>query len=158
LKILLTRNSANPDSTDGDKASSSRPDKKDGSSKQETPTLITPSVARLAPPFERPKRFPAAAFTVGCNDKQNDFAPTVKAATLVGLKIKKSGSEVAVLWETDKSPEPGRSGGPLLDEKGQVIGICLAYDTGSNHGFFTHLDEIQAWMKKNGYAWVFENK
>jgi len=152
LKVAL-RDESPPGKTDPAAPASSPPAKKTGPP--------TPPVARLAPPFERPRRFPTPVYAVGLNNPKEGGKPeppTVIAANLIGKKLRRSGSDVAILWETDKPHEVGRSGGPLLDKDGRVIGVCLANDTGTNHGLFTHLDEIQAWMKKNGYAWVFEDK
>jgi hypothetical protein len=126
----------------------------------ETPT---PPYARLAPPFERPKRFPAKVYSAGFNkpkDPENNAeeVPTVREATLIGKRFKGSGADLAILWETKESNEEGRSGGPLLDNEGRIIGICLAKDKVSHQGRFLHLDEIQAWMKKNGFGWALDEK
>jgi S1-C subfamily serine protease len=144
--------------------------KSEGDSKPPTdPKSAAPPVpqeARLAPPFERPKRFPAKVYSAGFDKPPKDVeknptaevVPTVTETILIGKRFKRSGAELAILWETDKPQEEGRSGGPLLDTEGRIIGVCLAYDKISFHGRFVHLDEIQAWMKKNGFAWAVEDK
>jgi hypothetical protein len=124
-----------------------------------------PPYARLAPPFVRPKRFPAQVYSAGFNKPKDveknppaEEVPTVTESTLIGKRFKGSGADLAILWETKESHEEGRSGGPLLDKEGRIIGICLAKDKVSLQGRFLHLDEIQAWMKKNGFGWALDEK
>ena len=59
-------------------------------------------------------------------------------------------------WETDHLPERGRSGGPLLDGHGRVIGLCEA--ARGSHGYYTHLDEILAALKRGGHGWLVTPK
>jgi hypothetical protein len=127
--------------------------------------LRVPPDARLAPPFDRPKRFPVTVYSAGCNQPKDieknptaEEVPTVMEAKLIGKRFKGSGADLAILWETDRPQEEGRSGGPLLDNKGRIIGVCLAKDKVSLQGRFLHLDEIQAWTKKNGFGWALDEK
>ena len=48
----------------------------------------------------------------------------------------------------------GRSGGPLLNLDGQVIGICAATSLGK--GYYVHLSEIHAGLKTAGYDWLWK--
>jgi hypothetical protein len=170
LKVTLPR-TAKPEGDSKPPVAPQSVAKSEGDSKKPpiAPKSTSPPVpleARLAPPFERPKRFPAKVYSVGFDKPPKDVeknptaevVPTVTETTLIGKRFKRSGAELAILWETEKPQEEGRSGGPLLDEHGRVIGVCLAYDKVSGHGRFVHLDEIQAWMKKNGFAWAVEDK
>ncbi|HEY2784807.1 MAG TPA: hypothetical protein VGJ05_07510, partial [Fimbriiglobus sp.] len=118
--------------------------------------VVTPIVARLAPALDRPKHFPTTVYSIGCSE---GASPTITLAKLIGTRIKKiSQTDLARFWETEDPHKAGRSGGPLLDKEGRVIGICSANTTlpNSRHGYFTHLDEIEVWMQKNGYDWLFD--
>jgi len=110
-------------------------------------------VLPLAGPGQRPKAFPFPAWSVGVGAE----AATVRA-TRVGAKraVRPPGRGLAFYWETDAPPEPGRSGGPLLDDRGRVIGLCAAAAGG--HGYYTHLDEILATLKGNGHGWLVTPK
>ncbi len=111
-----------------------------------------PAAAPLAPPGARPKRFPASAAAVGCPD---GLPPWVRAETVVGKAFdprRKPGDAQGFFWETATPPKPGMSGGPLLDGRGRVIGICTAAQGGK--GYYAHLDEIHAGLIKAGYGWL----
>lgn len=107
---------------------------------------------KLAGPGQRPKRFPFAAVSVG-----GPFggAPAARAETVLGkyLKLDRDRPE-GLFWQVAKPPDKGRSGGPLLDAEGRVIGICAA-DMGEK-GYFTHHDEILAALKARGYDWLWK--
>jgi len=108
-------------------------------------------VLPLAPPGERPKTFPAAVFSVGVNDGQQ--AATVQANSVQAKEfVRREGKEPAFFWRTQLPSTSGRSGGPLLDERGRVIGLAAA-NRGGN-GYFAHLDEIQAALKRGGVGWL----
>ena len=76
-------------------------------------------------------------------------------AETVAAKLLKRANDVpeAFFWQTAAKPEKGRSGGPLLDADGRVIGICAA--TQDEKGYFTHLDEILAGLKTAKYEWLW---
>lgn len=117
-----------------------------------------PVVAKLAPPLERPNRFPVKCFAVGCSNR-GEGPPLAVATTVIGKYLRKVQSESAIFWETESPHDSGRSGGPLFDKQGRVIGICSANAINAakvEHGFFTHIDEIQFWMKKNGHAGLYD--
>ena len=112
-----------------------------------------PGVVRMAPRFDRPKRFPAAATAVGC---PNGVPPRCRPETVEGKTlIKRPPDYAAFFWQTVAAPAGGMSGGPLLDGQGRVIGVCTAAQGG--HGFYAHLDEIQAGLRKESYRWLTDD-
>lgn len=53
------------------------------------------------------------------------------------------------MWVYEDTPShPGRSGGPLIDEGGNIIGICSGVSLGKAH--FCHSDEIHRFLDENG--------
>jgi len=61
---------------------------------------------------------------------------------------KKIGNQFSFHWETKDITVPGRSGGPLLNSKGEWIGVCHGYQDGK--GYYTHFWEVLALLKKCG--------
>ncbi|CAN5613371.1 hypothetical protein BH11PLA2_BH11PLA2_46070 [soil metagenome] len=114
-----------------------------------------PTVLPLLPPGQRPKQFPVPVLAVGCDD---GFSPKCFGDQILSKRlIRRPESQIAFFWETESPPREGRSGGGLIDEKGNVIGICSARQDG--RGSYTHLDEIHAWLKKEGQEWLWtDNK
>jgi S1-C subfamily serine protease len=114
-----------------------------------------PGVLSLAPKSAAPrgKDFPALA--TGCDPSG---APTpevevVKAARMV----RKPGEEgKALCWETATGQAGGRSGGPLLDRQGRLIGIASGVSGGQ--GYYVHLDEIHAFLRRNALDWLGDEK
>lgn len=106
---------------------------------------------KLAGPGQRPKRFPFAAVSVG---GPFGSAPAARAESVTAKYLKVTGDVPdALFWQTAAKPEKGRSGGPMLDAEGRVIGICAAYK--GEQGYFTHLDEILAALKQGEYDWLW---
>lgn len=109
------------------------------------------AVARLAPPGERPKRFPFDVLSVGCS---HGMAPTPRVETVAAKRVVRRNQKLAFFWELEQPPVPGRSGGPLFDRQGRVIGICAAALQGK--GYYTHADKLLAALKREKYDWLWQ--
>src|SRR5262249_45749151 len=48
-------------------------------------------------------------------------------------------------WQTEKLPADGRSGGPIFDTNGYLIGICkgIGAEKGSTKGYYSAIDAIR---------------
>lgn len=114
----------------------------------------SPPVVRLAAATDRPKSYPVALWAVGC---PNGIAPASRAELVVGRPlIERPDAEVRFFWQTQSAAAGGMSGGPLLDARGRVIGVCAAASGGG--GYYTHHDEIVVGLKKAGYGWLVPDK
>ncbi len=113
-----------------------------------------PPVLPLAKPGQRPKKFPFDALSVGCS---NAKPPTCRVEQIVAKKlVRRPGDAVAFFWELAVAPPQGRSGGPLLDGSGQVIGVCAA--ARDRRGYYTHLDELLVGLKQDDLAWLYDSR
>ena len=110
----------------------------------------TVSVLSIAPAWQRPKSFPVEVRTIGVGSDQAStmFGDVIRAKEFVT----REGKQPAFFWRTDLPPDQGRSGGPLLDDRGRIIGITVAASGGK--GYYTHHDEIVAALKSNGHSWL----
>ncbi len=110
------------------------------------------AVLQLAPPEPKMKRYPFEAFSIGCSLTDT---PTGLKETILGkrLAVRKEDA-VAFFWQAEKSQARGRSGGPLLNTAGQIIGICAANSL--EKGYYVHLSEIHASLKAEGYDWLWK--
>jgi S1-C subfamily serine protease len=95
------------------------------------------------PPPRQLKKERFVALTVGCG---NGDAPTCQLENVVGDKIvsRAGRPETGNCWEVAQPQTPGRSGGPMLDRRGRLIGIC----SGNNgaRGYFCHISEIEDFL------------
>jgi hypothetical protein len=68
--------------------------------------------------------------------------------------IRRPGEGAFAAWEVATAPVKGRSGGPLFDRRGFVLGIA----SGANLelGYFTHTEEIHRFLKSNALEWLAE--
>jgi S1-C subfamily serine protease len=102
-------------------------------------------IARLCPPALVPddKNFPG--LTVGC---VGDKPPIPRAETVLGKKRIRTRTGIDMdAWEVEHAQEEGRSGGPLFDKRGYVLGIA----SGTNNGrsYYTQTEEIYQFLKEN---------
>ena len=108
----------------------------------------------LAAVGQRPKAFPFPAWSVGLGPAD---AATVRPDRVTAKQaVRPPNRGLAFYWETDVPPAPGRSGGPLLDDRGRVIGVCAA--ARGPHGYHAHLDELLAALKRDGHGWLVSPK
>jgi S1-C subfamily serine protease len=113
-----------------------------------------PAAARLCPPADIPDRdFPIAVLTAGCD---GGGPPVCLADTVLGKRrVRKPGlDETALYWEAARKPAKGRSGGPLFDRRGRVLGV--ASGVGDDKGYYTHAEEVHAFLTANGLKWLYD--
>jgi S1-C subfamily serine protease len=106
---------------------------------------------RLARFADKPTKFPHQALGIGC---PGGAAPMIRLDSILSRQYVKREVGNAFFWETAVGPSGGMSGGPLFDRQGRVLGICSAVS--ASRGYFTHLDEILAALKRHGHAWIYE--
>jgi len=112
------------------------------------PDPIKVCLAKEAP---RGKNFPV--LSVGCG---GGAAPTAVVDVVKEKRlIRRPGETDSVwCWETEKKQSLGRSGGPLLDVQGRLIGVASGRD--SKHGYYGCLDEIHRFFRGNALKWLAE--
>ena len=67
---------------------------------------------------------------------------------------KEEGGPARVVWQTSREPARGRSGGPLLDRRGHLIGVCSGRAGGA--GYYTHAERVHDFFKEHGVKWLYE--
>ena len=86
------------------------------------------------------------ALSVGCSD---GAAPTCVAGKVRKSQVRRAlDGKTGVLWEAGSAPARGRSGGPLVDSRGYLIGICSG--NADAKGYYAHAVSIHAFLKRNG--------
>jgi S1-C subfamily serine protease len=83
--------------------------------------------------------------------------PMARAEEIKGtVRLRRPGESSTVLcWEAAHPPANGRSGGPLIDQAGRVVGIASGHD--GTAGYYVHVDEIHAFLKANALRWLTED-
>ncbi|MBX7105327.1 MAG: serine protease [Gemmataceae bacterium] len=90
--------------------------------------------------------------SVGCG---GGTRPTFAIDRGTRLRVHRPGSsEGFIKWQTGSIPVPGRSGGPLFDTNGYLVGICSGTD--GKNGYYTHWDEIKPCLQKSVIAKLVE--
>jgi len=116
----------------------------------------TRGVLRICPKDKLPKtekrQFPV--LTVGCDGP--DRTPRVLADLVVDKRIPVKPNGASVLcWETQGKPVQGRSGGPLIDARGYLMGICSG--TENQRGYYAYISEIYKAVSGTGFGWLIES-
>jgi S1-C subfamily serine protease len=110
-----------------------------------------PAFLRLCPAPLVPGQF--LGLSAGCGGGE---APTARVDKVPAKTLgrRPPSDETCAFWESERKPMPGRSGGPLIDARGHLLGIC----SGANRekSYFTHVDEIRKFLRLNGLRWLGE--
>jgi hypothetical protein len=108
----------------------------------EMPGSLSLCPARLVP---RGKDF--KALSVGCSEGK---APTCLVDEVAGKKVvrRQTTDKGATLWEVNRKHLEGRSGGPIVDTRGYLLGVCSG--TSREKTWFCHAEEMRAFLRANG--------
>jgi S1-C subfamily serine protease len=114
----------------------------------------TEPVAAVCPPDAIPTEPTFPVLTVGCTAGKQ---PELLSERVLRTVLARKGPTVTRSirsWEVEKSPALGRSGGPMFDRNGYLIGICSGSgrENGEAKGYFTHSAEIRAALEKSVIA------
>jgi S1-C subfamily serine protease len=109
-----------------------------------------PGTVRVCPPRLLPTEKALPVLTVGCAEGE---APTCAIDTATRKRVRR-GNDTGELWEMKHKPDPGRSGGPLIDRRGWLLGV----GSGANNdkGYGCTVEAIHAFLKENGYRTLYE--
>ncbi len=116
-------------------------------------TRDTLPVAALCPLKQAPVGKGFAVLAVGCR-LGGEPQPLLDVVQAVPMIRRPGAAEAVQSWETAKAQVRGRSGGPLFDRQGRVIGV--ASGTSAGKGYYTHLREIHDFLKRNALDWLAE--
>jgi O-antigen ligase/tetratricopeptide (TPR) repeat protein len=98
------------------------------------------------------RRLPAQVLTVGC-DVGGAPAAAVDRARAVRFVEQ---PYRANFFETDRAQAPGRSGGPLVDGRGYLIGVCSG--TRGGRGYYVATSEIHHALRATGFGWIADGQ
>ncbi len=89
--------------------------------------------------------------TVGCADGK---APTCSVDEVVGTKRVRRESQLraATFWEVARDQDDGRSGGPLVDKNGRLLGVCSG--NSKDKSYYCHPDEVRGFLKESSFEWL----
>jgi serine protease Do len=114
-----------------------------------------PGSVPICPVSKVPEGQKFTALSVGC---AAGAAPSVALENVLARRrVRRPGADAGLLcWQTEKTPARGRSGGPLLDRRGLLIGLDSG--AGDGKGYYVHVEEVHAFLKRNGLDWLYEEK
>lgn len=90
----------------------------------------------------------ARVWSVGCNQGAE---PTVRSSLVTALDRYHGPPNI----ETSGAPVVGRSGGPLFNSQGEVIGVCYAADEKDDEGLYAGLGSLHAELDRLGLSDIY---
>jgi S1-C subfamily serine protease len=119
-----------------------------------TSTDDMPGFVRVCPET-KVQNLPGKVLALGCEAGKGP-AGLLENVARKKLARRDDGNELVSFWEVDHKHARGRSGGPLVDQRGYLVGVC----SGSNRekSYFTHVVEIHGFLKRNGFRWLLEEE
>lgn len=95
------------------------------------------------------------ALSVGCGDAEAPVCIVEKVKDAKPIR-RTPRMRPALFWEVADEQTSGRSGGPLIDRQGRVIGVASGVNQGK--GYYTHASEIQGWLKSSRFDFLVAEK
>ena len=108
-----------------------------------------PAALPLCPARAVPDETTFPVLSVGCGEGE---APVVSVEKVLAKKLVRRDGKTGYCWEVEGRQKPGNSGGPLVDRKGRLLGILSGTSRGNS--YFSHLDEVQTFLRRSGYGWL----
>jgi hypothetical protein len=110
-------------------------------------------VLRICPrdKLPTPEKFNVPVLTVGCDGPNRTPLLLTDVVLSKKIPVKPSGARV-LCWETKGMPVQGRSGGPLIDKRGYVMGICSGSE--NQRGYYTYILEIHKALSGAAFGWL----
>jgi S1-C subfamily serine protease len=101
----------------------------------------------LCPRALVPEQSGFSALAVGC---AGGAAPTCLIDKVLASKRvrRETAAGSALFWEVDQKYPGGRSGGPLIDARGHLLGVLSG--TSKGRSYFCHAEVIRAFLKEAG--------
>lgn len=110
-----------------------------------------PGVLTICPPDMLPTAREFPALTSGLGAKALELWSEVASGPKA---VRKPDGTTANVWELRRAAAPGRSGGPLVDKRGYLVGISSGRAEGK--GYAVAVEEIQRFLKQNKMQRLYE--
>jgi len=110
-----------------------------------------PASLPLCPARSAPDEGAFKALIAGC---MRGDPPVCQVEEVAGKKLARRDPEdtPTAFWEVNRKQPEGGSGGPLVDPRGNLIGVCSG--TNKDKSYFCHLEEVRAFLRTNGFDWL----
>lgn len=111
-----------------------------------------PSMLKVCPPSKIPKGKSFSFLSIGCGNGTPPFAQLEKVNRKILVRKKGVRKSPGNYWEINERPIRGRSGGPLIDRHGNLLGICSI--ASEDRGYYTHTEEIHDFLRRNAVGFL----